>query len=179
MRTSFGVFLGAALALVGAAACQSAVNLDVSYTQPADGGAGSSPDGAAIDAGLGGASSPATTPTVGNELEACPCDQTQGLSCCVSSAGPAFCTTDRSRCDGENGGFYGCFGPTTDSLCCWHGSGAHSITAYAGKCDDGPEACTSSADCSGGKDCLLTECAHVRVGACGQVPTCPPGTAPN
>jgi hypothetical protein len=157
--------LGAGLAVV---ACQDAVNLSVKYNELIpDGGTGTG----AVDASL-------ELPP-GNELQACPCDQTQGLACCVSSVGPAFCTTDKDRCDGENGAFYRCFGPdpNTDSLCCWHGSGARATTAYAATCDAGPRACIRSTDCAPGVDCLLTDCAGTRIGACGTLPTCPPGTA--
>jgi hypothetical protein len=170
-------FLLLASAGAAALACQSAVGLDVTYQPTAplpsrvDGGAsadayvGASPDG--------GGSNPQ-----GAELEGCPCDQTQGLSCCVSPVGPSFCTSDQSRCEKEKGAFYGCFGPdwTTESVCCWHGRGALASTAYAAACGDGGvEACTTKADCSHGLDCVTAVCGTTKIGACGIAPECPPG----
>jgi hypothetical protein len=156
----------------GIVACASAVNLDVQYADVASGDAG--PD-AEPDSG------PVMTPPSGaSELEACPCDQSQGLSCCVSAVGPAFCTTDRARCESEQGAFYGCFGPdlTTESVCCWHGTGALALTAFAAVCTaPSVAACTSSVACGAGVECTVVDCGGVRIGGCGQAPTCPPGTA--
>jgi hypothetical protein len=119
---------------------------------------------------------PSVDPPRGNDLEGCPCDQSQGLACCISKEGPSFCTTDQDGCKAEQGAFLRCFGPdlTTESVCCWHGSGAGASTALAAVCDDGPQACTTSAHCAGGVECQLTECRGIKVGACGQTPVCPP-----
>jgi hypothetical protein len=186
-------FLGAVgAACAGTIACQSAVNLDVKYdtkpTEPDGGDASvSTSPGAAPDGGTGSVpgddgSAPVAdaSPPPGDELEGCPCDETQGLSCCVSAVGPSFCTTDHARCDGEQGAFYGCFGrnASTESVCCWTGSGALAVTAYASECKDGHQtACTTADDCPSGLQCVTALCGKVKIGACGVAPVCPPGTA--
>jgi hypothetical protein len=160
-------------------ACQSAVNLDVKYT-----------DAGATDASTDGSGDPdaqdpeqsTSNVSKGEELEGCPCDLTQGLACCVSSVGPPFCTTDQDRCSGEKGAFYKCFGPdpSTESVCCWTGSGENSITAYAAECKNGRlTACTTDQACPGGTagECHTRVCKGVLIGACGvDPPACPPGT---
>src|SRR5262249_1927574 len=144
-------------------------NLDVKYM-----------DLKAADGGDGGDADPApVTPAGNNELEACPCDQSQGLACCVSSKGPAFCTTDQGRCDSEQGAFYRRFGPdrSRDRFCCWTGAGAGAMTAYAAECKERPTACLKDTHCLGGATCHVRKCAGVEIGACGQdAPACPPGT---
>ncbi|MBX3221749.1 MAG: hypothetical protein KF795_14630 [Labilithrix sp.] len=158
---------------VGAAglACESAVNLDVTYT---DAGA---PDGAVESASPAADGGEAVLPPLaGSELESCPCDSSQGLACCVSAAGPAFCTTDEDRCRSERGALYRCFGPdpNTESVCCWRGSGEGATTALAAECSTGPRACAEDAHCETGETCRLVDCHGVRIGACGTPPVCPP-----
>ncbi len=153
--------------LVALAACESAVNLDIEYT-----------DASASDAGAEGGEAPAP----GVELEACPCDETQGFGCCVTTNGPSFCTLDANQCTQEKGVFMKCFRPSVvmESVCCWHGSGVGAVVAYAGICDGGPAACVDDDDCRGaasGATCLHRPCGGQEIGQCGapggEPPVCP------
>lgn len=174
-RVVAGVLLVASLLAAGGAggvvACQSAVSLDVTYT---DAGA---PDAKADGPPMDGMVETPPSSEKGTELEGCPCDETQGLACCVSKVGPPFCTTDLDRCNAEKGAFYRCFGPdrNTESVCCWHGSGEGALTALAAVCSGGPEACLTNTDCTGGKACKTRDCPqNVKIGACGEdPPACP------
>lgn len=160
------------VALAGLVDCEGVTNLDVKYNVL---------EAAADAGGDADAGDPTAADSGGNDLEGCPCDLSQGLACCVSSsrAGPAFCTTDRDRCNSEHGAFYKCFEPDpgTESVCCWSGEGEGAITAYAAECkDDRLTACMKDSHCGGGEagSCHVVECRGVRVGACGQDPICPP-----
>jgi hypothetical protein len=151
----------AAMSLAAAAACESAVNLNVAYRETGLADAGDD-----ADAG----------PPPGNELEACPCDESAGLGCCVTSNGPSFCTANEAACNAEKGVYMKCLrqNPLHESVCCWHGSGPGALTAYAAFCDGGVSACLESSDCAGGQKCTTTKCNEVVVGACGDVaPACP------
>jgi hypothetical protein len=161
-RAAFATLtLGAAL---GALACDQVANLDVGYRDAASDA--KIVDAASLDAGEGG-----------QPLEGCPCDETQGLGCCVPKVGTPYCTTDRSMCDGDKGLLLSCLraNASTESACCWHqgigGEGA--TTAYAALCDGGAPACVFDSDCTG-TTCATTTCAGVTLGACGAVaPACP------
>ena len=153
-------------------ACRSAVNLDVAYRSATS-------DAAAGDAGEGG------VPT-GVELEACPCDESAGFGCCVTTNGPSFCTTDHAQCQQERGVFMRCsrFDPNTESHCCWNGpiGTRDSQTAYAAFCDAGAPACTGNADCqtyaTSQRTCIVKKCNDQQIGVCGTQgttaePACP------
>ena len=107
--------LGPLVAALGAFACESATNLDVSYAAP---------DSATADAG---ASDAAPDADAGTEelvpLEGCPCDQASGLGCCVTPTG-AFCTNDFATCNDAKGAWLRCAKRdfTFESECCWEGS---------------------------------------------------------
>lgn len=156
--------------------CESAVNLDVKYTgSDASDASAEDPDGADAQPSTSNVSK-------GEELEGCPCDQSQGLACCVSRVGPPFCTTDQDRCAREQGAFYRCFGPdpNTESVCCWTGSGEGALTAYAAECRDRLTVCTTDRACPGAATgaCRTRTCKGVLIGACGaDPPACPPGTS--
>jgi hypothetical protein len=177
-------FLFTAIAVVGALAafaCQSAVNLDVKYTDA--GASDASADGQVLlPDGAPDPEQSTSSVSKGEELEGCPCDLSQGLACCVSGVGPPFCTTDQTRCASEKGAFFKCFNPdpTSESVCCWTGSGENALTAYAAECKNGRlTACTTDQACPGGGtgSCHTRACKGVLVGACGvDPPACPPGT---
>lgn len=157
--------LGAVVsALVGLAGCESVTNLDVRYEAPA-----------AVDSGEGGPEGSAP-PRV--ELEGCPCDERAGLGCCIPATGIPFCTSTDSVCTVDaKGVFARCLypDPTTESLCCWKGSGTGAVAALAGACDGGPPACTRNSDCAGGVECKTRECAGVIIGQCAPAPPACPG----
>lgn len=161
-------------------ACQSAVNLDVQYT---DAGLPTAPPPTSSDSGTLAEADPPVVPApvLGEELQGCPCDATQGLACCVSNPanGVPFCTTDQGRCNAENGAFFRCFGPdpNTESVCCLHRNGATSESALAAVCRSGSATvCRVDADCPGvAKACTITTCpGGVSIGVCDANPVCPP-----
>lgn len=170
---------GLAVAVATLAACQAAANLDVRYADagsaPEAGSAGSvAPEagGTVADAGEGGALS--------RVLSGCPCDPTLGAGCCMPAHGAPFCTTDTTVCRNDMGMHLRCVrpDPTSESNCCWHGSGAVAETALAAVCDGGPAACTADSDCAGTGEatCAMALCfsGTIAIGACGSVPpTCP------
>jgi hypothetical protein len=166
-------FVAAASAIaalgVGLVACESATNLDVRY-----GDAASAIEGSLDDADAGGEAGAAT-----GVLFGCPCDERAGEGCCMPSAGKPFCTSDQTVCTEAKGTHLRCVGPevTTESVCCWRGSGAGAQTALAAACDGGPAACTTNTDCAGtGQTCALARCfgGAITIGACGKTPpTCP------
>lgn len=167
------------------AACQSAVNLDVQYT---DAGGGNSlttvppaPDAGTPAAPDAAPAAEAGPEVPGVELEACPCDATLGLACCVSNAGnnsPSFCTTDQAFCRGEKGGFYRCFGPdpSTESVCCLRRGDGTFETGLAGECKQGTvTVCRVNADCPNNGTCNVKACKDgVSLGVCDDQPACPP-----
>jgi hypothetical protein len=104
----------------------------------------------------------------------CGCDHTAGAGCCVQHEGPAFCSDTYDACLAAGGMFVLCetSSPTTESVCCWNGSGSSSSTALAASCGARSTACTSDADCGGGR-CARTMCGGILVGACGAPPACP------
>ena len=152
------------MVVAAAAACESAANLDVSYRDTADSGPPANVDG-------GDAADP-ENPVV---LEGCPCDPSQGLGCCVT-AKDAFCTHSEIACAAEKGELIKCskYDPNSQSECCWHGSGAGALAAYAIGCDGGPTACLTNADCPDSGKCSVNTCAGFQFGACGDtIPACP------
>lgn len=174
-----GLGLGVLVFLpLGAAACESATNLDVAYRDPppaVDGGDAAS--SATAPPFIPQETPPPAETATGNESEACPCDESQGLACCVSAKG-ATCTTDEGACRADEGAFYRCFRPDarTESACCWRGTGAGATTAYAADCTGEPSACAGDEDCAPGTACQVRTCRGVTVGACGrEPPACPPG----
>jgi len=177
--TAVLVLAGASASLLGLglalSACESATNLDVTY---GDSGAaletGAPGDGEAPEAGEGGAI------IVLPGLSGCPCDPSAGLGCCMPGSGKPFCTGDTTVCASRMGTHLRCVrpDPTTESVCCWHGSGSGAVTALAAVCDGGPAACSSDSDCegSGQTKCAMAVCfgGTIAIGACGSVPpTCP------
>jgi hypothetical protein len=163
--------LGASLA-----ACESAANLDVTYGDASAAlESGATGDGEAVDGGEGG---PAVL--VSGTIAGCPCDPTQGLGCCMPAAGNPFCTVDTAVCAMAKGTHLKCVrpDPSSESTCCWHGSGAGAVTALAAVCKDGPTACSVDTDCAGTGEtkCAIAVCFNgtIAVGACGSVPPiCP------
>jgi hypothetical protein len=150
----------AALALVfGSAAlvaCESAANLDLVYADAAG----------ASDAGTADV-------TPGDELEGCPCDESQGLGCCLVMNGVPYCTLDQTACASEKGLLLKCFhgDPRSESVCCWNASG----TRLAAGCDGGAPACVTAADCPSGTGCATSVCNGIVIGACSATkPACPP-----
>lgn len=156
-------------------ACESTANLDVTYD---DAGtvleSGAIPDGGpppdAADAGI----------VVAQGISGCPCDPTQGLGCCMPASGAPFCTGDTAVCASKMGTHLRCVrpDPSTESACCWHGTGSGAVTALAAVCDGGPTACTADTDCAGTGEtkCAMAVCfgGTIAIGACGSVPpTCP------
>jgi hypothetical protein len=178
LATSVLAAASAALFGLGASlsACESAANLDVTYGDASAAlETGATGDGEALDAGEGG---PAVV--VSGTITGCPCDPTQGLGCCMPGAGNPFCTGDTAVCADRKGTHLKCVrpDPTTESTCCWHGSGAGAVTALAAFCDGGPTACSADTDCAGTGEthCAMAVCfkGTIAVGACGSVPpTCP------
>lgn len=175
-RTLRFLTLGAAFSTsfaLGLGACESATNLDVVY-----GDASTAPDArnGALDGGAGDAAAP-ITPAL---LPGCPCEESAGLGCCMPGAGTPFCTGDTSACAAAKGTYLRCTRPDpgTESVCCWHGSGAGAVTALASACDGGAVACESATDCAGSGEtsCALATCfgGAIVIGACGSTPpTCP------
>ena len=147
-----------AAALLALAACESATNLNVSYTPVTDGG----PDAT-------------TNPP---EFAGCPCDTSAGLGCCLTKSGTPFCTTSIELCKSQKAMWLECAHPSGagDSDCCWHGpllGGQGSLTSYRGECDGGVRACSSDDQCPTNK-CSKQTCNNVTIGACGdKVPDCP------
>jgi hypothetical protein len=138
-------------------ACESAANLDVVYS------AGTASD-AGTDAGIAEASV--------EEVEGCPCDERQGLGCCVAKSGVPYCTGNQEQCALEKGLLLKCFRGdwTSESECCWYQGGTRLTVA----CDGGPPACLTKADCKNGAECATIDCNGIVVGACGATkPTCP------
>jgi len=171
IRSASFAFFGASVLLGAVAACESAINLDVNYRD-------ASPTGDASEDG-GEAGVPQ-----GVELEACPCDESQGFGCCVTSNGPSFCTLDSNQCGHEKGVFMKCFRPSAvaESACCWHAGDKDNppVAAYAGYCDAGPAACVDNNDCRGaqaGPVCITRLCGGQTIGQCGAAggpqPPCP------
>jgi len=162
-------------------ACESAANLDVTYgdsSAPIDAGGGATLDGATPSTD-GGESGDGATP-IFPVLTGCPCDPTQGIGCCLPSNDRPFCTTAAETCANATGTLLKCVGPdpSTESQCCWHGSGSGAVTALAAFCDAGPTACTKDTDCAGTGEtkCALASCfaGTIVIGACGSVaPKCP------
>jgi hypothetical protein len=173
------VLAGAATALLafGASlvACEAATNLDVTYGDASTAlETGAAADGESADGGEAGAVA------VPNGISGCPCDPTAGLGCCMPGSGKPFCTEDTSVCAIRMGTHIRCVrpDPSSESVCCWHGSGAGAVTALAAACDGGPTACSTDSDCagSGATKCAMAECfgGSIVIGACGTVPpTCP------
>jgi hypothetical protein len=182
------VKLGFVVSAFSLVACQSVANLDVKYndagsptktatTPPAgrvlaDGGTPLKGTVAIIpDAGL------VDPTTQGQEADPCPCDSSQGLACCVSTAGPPICTTNQDQCNSEQGSFFRCFGPdpSSESVCCLHRHGATTETALAGGCAEGAVVvCTEDADCPNSGKCSISTCpGGVKIGACDANPVCP------
>ncbi len=173
--------LGAVLVTLGG--CESATNLDVTYEDASaalDAGSGPTPDGMAPGNGGDGSAGSDGSTSILPVLTGCPCDPTQGVGCCLPTAARPFCTPTTETCTDAKGTFLKCVGPdpTSESVCCWHGTGPGAVTALAATCKDGPVACTTDTDCagSGATKCSLASCfgGTIVVGACGSVaPTCP------
>jgi len=174
------VLAGVSAALLGLgatlAACESATNLDVTYSDASTAALESGPtaDGQAAEAGEAGAV------VVPQGISGCPCDPTEGLGCCMPAAGQPFCTGDTSVCANRMGTHLRCVrpDPSTESVCCWHGTGSGAVTALAAVCDGGPTACSADTDCAGTGEtkCAMAVCfgGTIAIGACGSVPpTCP------
>lgn len=165
-RIAIAAFAPAALAgALGLAACESVTNLDVRYE-----------DANAADGGEGGTEGSAPSRV---ELEGCPCDEKAGLGCCIPATGIPFCTPTDSVCTVDaKGVFARCLypEPSSESLCCWKGSGTGAVAALASTCDAGPPACTRNSDCAGGVECRTRDCAGVIIGQCApEPPACPGG----
>jgi hypothetical protein len=152
-------------------ACESAINLDVTYTD-----ASASEGSVESEGGEGG--TPLTAPKT---FTACPCDETQGLGCCIPKDGntPPFCTTDTAYCTSLQGEHLKCGrpDPLTESVCCWTfptpKSAVGAVTALASACDAGPSAtaCSADSDCAGtGKKCNTVSCGPVTIGQCADTP---------
>lgn len=160
------LFLGGlglvSFSLVALAGCESVTNLDVRY------------EALTSDGGEGGAEGGGPSRV---ELEGCPCDERAGLGCCIPSTGVPFCTSSDSLCTVEaKGVFAKCLypDPFSESVCCWHGSGAGAVAALASACDGGPAACTRKSDCPGNVECKTRDCAGVIIGQCAaDAPACP------
>jgi len=168
MSTKHGLLalLGASAIIGALAACESAVNLDVDYRDAQT----SNPNDASAEA---------SGPGEGVALEGCPCDESQGFGCCVTTNGPSFCTTELAQCTQERGVFMRCFraNPLNESECCWHGDGPGAVAAYAGACDGGPPACVLDTDCRSqptARTCLVRPCGGLQIGFCGQEGGAPP-----
>jgi hypothetical protein len=171
-----GALAAGAIAMlgVGLVACEAATNLDVRY-----GDASAAIEASSGDAD-GGTTAEGGAPGTGTPVFAgCPCDEQQGQGCCMPSAGNPFCTADEAICASVTGTHLRCVRPdtTSESVCCWHGSGATARTALAAACDGGPAACASDGDCAGtGETCAIARCfgGTITIGACGKTPpTCP------
>ena len=167
-------------AVVTLGGCESATNLDVSY---GDASAGLGADGAATTDGTapgdGMSAGDGSTPLM-PIVTGCPCDPTQGIGCCLPSADKPFCTSTTETCTNAAGTLLKCVGPdpSSESQCCWHGSGPGAVTALAAECKSGPVACTVDTDCAGSGEtkCALASCfgGSIVIGACGSVaPKCP------
>jgi hypothetical protein len=187
LNVKLGIFTASAIALGGVVAtlggCESATNLDVTYGDASaalEAGSGPTADGTApADGGDGSTAVDGSTP-ITPVLTGCPCDPTQGIGCCLPSAAKPFCTATTEACTDSKGTFLKCVGPdpTTESVCCWHGTGPGAVTALAGACTSGPVACTTDTDCAGSGEtkCALASCfgGTIVIGACGSVaPACP------
>jgi len=170
-QSHMAIFFGA-LSMAGIAlfviACEDVTGLDLAYhvrPNASDAGEAGTPEG--------GAGTPVT------HLP-CPCDQTEGLGCCLSN-GASYCAQSDGTC-GANGPavFVGCerSDPTTESLCCWTsegaGAGATALTGYAADCGARAMACVDDSDCAGEK-CNHLACDGVTLGVCGAgaMPACP------
>ena len=163
----FALLTAASASLVGAGlvACESATNLDVTYGDSS----------AALEGSAGDAAAGPLKP--GAVLPGCPCDESQGLGCCMPAGDKAFCTTDVEVCNAAHGTFLKCQGPdpSTESVCCWRPDAKEgSLTALASACDGGVEACRGNGDCPAGKPCMMVTCAKgaITIGACGVMPEC-------
>ena len=164
--------------IVTLGACESAVNLDVTYGDSSaalEAGPGTDGQGP----GTGGDGGDGSTPIEAG-LMGCPCDPTQGMGCCIPKAAKPFCTTDTETCTNDTGTLLKCVRPDpgTESQCCWHASGTGAVTALAAVCDGGPAACMTDTDCAGTGEtkCALASCfgGMIVIGACGSVaPKCP------
>jgi len=177
--------LSAIVSAVSMVACNSVANVDLTYTDagPTDeagsdlGDGGVAPSDAAVFP-VKDASSLLTTTTVPCQgADGSTCDQTEGLGCCVPSSGaPAFCVDQESaKTACKAGVFMGCVKsePTSESVCCWNGSGAGASTSYAASCGARPVACSATDDCPVGTACNTITCHGLLVGACGVTPECP------
>ena len=179
--------LGAAASAGALVACNSIANVDLTYAdagEPTEAGLGEAGPGVADGGELSDApvfpqqdAAVVTTTTVACDVDGSVCDQTQGLGCCLPAAGAApFCVDQQSARTSCGGGvFLGCVksDSTSESQCCWNGTGAGAFTAYAGSCGARPFACSTSQDCPIGTPCNTVACHGVTVGACGAAPTCP------
>lgn len=108
----------------------------------------------------------------------CDCDHRSGYGCCLLPNTDPFCAENASMngCAAKGGMFIGCekYNSVDDSACCWnYGTGAGSLTAYAGLCGQRPTACMTNDDCLPNVACKITTCKGLKVGACGVMPTCP------
>ncbi len=177
-RSGCVVGLVGLVGLVGAlAACESAANLDVTFGDASAALQGdASPGGGDVGAAdAGDADAVVVTAT----LVGCPCDTREGLGCCMPATGKPFCTPDTTVCASAQGTQLRCIrpDPSSESTCCWHGTGAGAETALASACDGGPTACSSDSDCAGtGQKCAMASCfkGTIAIGACGTVAsTCP------
>lgn len=165
-----------ALALVVTlAACEGATNLDVVYANAGATPDSSMPEGGAGEAGGGESGPPAV-------LSACPCDEREGLGCCIPAVGAPFCTADTTVCAEAKGIHVKCShpDPLTESACCWRpaaAGGPLTVAALAATCGGDSSACTVDTDCAGTGQtkCSLSTCAGaVTIGACGPTPpACP------
>ena len=191
-HSAIGSRLVAALvvALAGSlVACNSIANVDLAYSDAdaAETNPGET-DGGALDAsGLADApmlvltvedaAAVVTSTTVPCMLNGAVCDQTAGMGCCVPAGAAApFCVDQASAKTACGGGvFMGCVksDSTSESACCWNGTGAGAITAYAGSCGARPLACSTAQDCPADVACKTLACNGVTVGACGVAPVCP------
>lgn len=175
-----------ALAAGALAGCNAVANVDLTYSdagQPAeeagsaDGGGGGATSDAPVFPVKDAASVVTSTTVPCQGADGAVCDQTQGLGCCMpSGGGAAFCVDQGSAKAACSGGvFMGCVksDSTSESECCWNGSGAGSFTAYAGSCGARPFACSTTEDCPSGSACNTITCHGLTVGACGVTPACP------
>lgn len=157
--------------VTGALACETATNLDVAYAAP-----DAAPDASTADAADAGQAAADATPGEVTTVEGCPCDQAQGLGCCVTASN-AFCTNDHDTCTAAKGEYLRCSrrDPTFESECCWAGTGTGATTRFAAACDGGPTACLADADCTGtGQPCMTATCAGFTFGQCAaSAPACP------
>lgn len=173
---------GVSLLVLSIAACESATNLDVSYV---DAGPAITSEASASAAEAGVINEGGPSLQTSEVLPGCPCDESQGLGCCIPAVGQPFCTGDSAFCAEAKGIHVKCShpDPLTESVCCWRSSTSDAgasgmVAALSGSCAGASSACTADTDCAGTGQtkCSLATCAGgtITIGTCGPTPpACP------